>query len=427
MNRLLRTSGAVPFLAAVFLNAFVDLGHKIVIQNTIFKIHDGQQQIILTAIVNGLILLPVIIFVGVVGVTADRYPKNRVMRATSWGAVVLTLLITACYRLGWFWPAFAMTFLLAVQSAFYYPAKYGYIKGFFGKDHLAEANGWTQAAAIIAILGGTLFFSVLFEYRFPDNPAGEEAVIRTLVPVGILLVLNALLEVVMVYRLPQVDRGSDAPTPVKMLSGNLIRQTLSALSGKSVIWTCALGLAMFWSIGQVMLAAFPAFAKEQLGETNTVVIQAILAATGAGIALGAGTVSRVSRGYIELGLIPLGALGMALGLLALPQLHSALLLGLDFLFIGVMGGIFIVPLQASVQYHAAESSLGKVLAALNLTQNIGMLSFLLLTVFFALVGISSRQLLILIGFVAVAGGAYIVLKLPDSRARFWQMLGVRSN
>ena len=33
------------YLVAVFLNAFVDLGHKIIIQNTIFMIYGEQQQL----------------------------------------------------------------------------------------------------------------------------------------------------------------------------------------------------------------------------------------------------------------------------------------------------------------------------------------------------------------------------------------------
>ena len=49
MTRLARISGFVPYMIVLFLNAFVDLGHKIVIQNTIFKTLDGQEQIILTA------------------------------------------------------------------------------------------------------------------------------------------------------------------------------------------------------------------------------------------------------------------------------------------------------------------------------------------------------------------------------------------
>ena len=38
------------FFVAVFLNAFVDLGHKITIQNTLFKLYSGSYQVIMTVV-----------------------------------------------------------------------------------------------------------------------------------------------------------------------------------------------------------------------------------------------------------------------------------------------------------------------------------------------------------------------------------------
>ena len=38
------------YLVVLFLNAFVDLGHKIIVQNTIFVIYDEKTQLILTPI-----------------------------------------------------------------------------------------------------------------------------------------------------------------------------------------------------------------------------------------------------------------------------------------------------------------------------------------------------------------------------------------
>ena len=49
------------YLVVLFINAFVDLGHKIIIQNTIFMIYGEQTQLILTAIVNAMILVPFIL------------------------------------------------------------------------------------------------------------------------------------------------------------------------------------------------------------------------------------------------------------------------------------------------------------------------------------------------------------------------------
>ncbi|WP_086929610.1 acyl-[ACP]--phospholipid O-acyltransferase [Agarilytica rhodophyticola] len=420
MKNLFKHAGALPFLIAVFLNAFVDLGHKIVIQNTIFKMYDGKEQVILTAIINGLILLPFILLFSPAGHTSDRYPKHAVMQKAAWAAVFLTVGITVCYAFGWFWIAFAMTFLLAAQSAFYSPAKFGYIRGFFGKQHLAEANGVVSAISIIAILSGTLVFSILFESMYPEDPANTSEILTTLVPIGVILVFNSIVELVMMYRLPQKDypETSEAFDIKAYASGKLVKQNLQPILQRDIIRLSIIGLAMFWSIGQVMLASFPAFAKEQTGEVNTIVIQAILASTGLGIAIGSIIASRVSKNYIETGLIPIGAAGIAIGLWVLPTLTSQLFMGLSFLFIGTMGGMFIVPLNAMIQFYAEEKELGKVLAGNNLIQNISMLFFLVLAAVFAFAGISSKQLLFLTAIFAVVGGCYTVYKLPQSLVRF---------
>src|SRR5690606_28496475 len=112
-------------------NAFIDLGHKIIIQNTIFKLYEGTYQVIMTALINALILLPFIVLLSPAGYLSDRYRKLHIMRWTGWAGVVGCALIVLCYYLGWFMPAFMMTLLLATQSALFSPAKYGFIKEFF--------------------------------------------------------------------------------------------------------------------------------------------------------------------------------------------------------------------------------------------------------------------------------------------------------
>ena len=67
------------YLVAVFLNAFVDLGHKIIIQNTIFMIYGEQQQIILTAVVNAMILVPFIMLFTLSGYLSDKFAKTSIM------------------------------------------------------------------------------------------------------------------------------------------------------------------------------------------------------------------------------------------------------------------------------------------------------------------------------------------------------------
>ncbi len=420
MKHLIRQPGALPFFIAVFLNAFVDLGHKIVIQNTIFKIYDGPEQVILTAIVNALILLPFIILFSPAGFLSDKLTKTKVMRLAAWAAVALTTGITLCYAMGWFWAAFAMTFLLAAQSAFYSPAKYGFIKTLFGKEKLAEANSLVQTISIVAILAGTFIFSVFFEMLFPADAISEAAVLKALIPLGLLLVGNALCELVMMYKLPELDE----PKTEKQfelgafLTGKTIKKDLMPVISNQAIWLSVIGLSVFWSIGQVMLAAFPSFVKAELGETNTITIQAILAATGLGIAIGSFIAGKVSKNYIETGLIPLGAVGIAIGLSLLPNLSNITAYAIDFFVIGFMGGIFIVPLNAIIQFRAKDRELGQVLAGNNLFQNIAMFSFLGLTVLFSILGLESKHLLYVISIVAFIGGFYTIYKLPQSFVRF---------
>ncbi|MGI1677303.1 MAG: acyl-[ACP]--phospholipid O-acyltransferase [Cellvibrionaceae bacterium] len=419
MQKLYKFAGALPFFTAVFLNAFVDLGHKIVIQNTIFKVYDGNTQVILTAIINGLILLPFILLFSPAGFVSDKHPKSRVMQIAAWAAVVLTSLITVSYYMGWFWIAFAMTFLLAVQSTFYSPAKYGYIKSMFGKNRLPEANGIVQAISIIAILSGTFAFSSLFELWFPTGSLDTNAIVKTIAPIGWLLIATSIIEVIMMYRIPTLEEKneSDVFNYKDFFTAKMAKDNLKPLAEREVIRLSIIGLAMFWSIGQVMLAVFPAFAKETLSITNTVVIQGIIAASGIGIAFGAYVAGKASKNHIETGLVPIGAAGIAIGLWLIPNMASPTAHALNYFFIGTMGGLFIVPLNSLIQFHAGEHELGKILAANNWVQNIGMLTFLILTALAATLGFKSVYMLYLIAIFAVVGGLYTVYKLPQSLLR----------
>ena len=420
MKSLRHFTGAVPFFIAAFLNAFVDLGHKIVIQNTVYKLYDGPEQVILTAIVNGLILLPFLLLLSPAGFLADKYHKSRVMQLSAWAAVFLTLGITASYYMGWFEVAFAMTFLLAAQSAIYSPAKYGFIKELFGQARLSEANGVVSALSIVAILAGSFAYTIVFEILYPEHALTEAQILKAIAPLGWLLVICSIIEVIMMYRLPAVGHTNPSVQFNKkaFFTGRLFIEDLKPLTHNRAILLSVIGLAMFWSIGQVLLAAFPSFLKATTGELNTLKVQAVLACTGIGIAIGSMVAGKVSRNYIELGLLPVGALGILGGMAVLTFLNSLVAFGFCFLIIGISGGLFIVPLNALVQFNAKGNALGKTLAANNWVQNLAMLSFLGLTVTFALAGLSSKTLLQVMIFVALVGTIYTLKQLPQAFVRF---------
>ncbi|NOQ81141.1 MAG: MFS transporter [Methylophaga sp.] len=421
MNSLYKTTGFLAFISMIFLNAFVDLGHKIIIQNTVFKIYDGSTQVILTAIINGLILLPFILMFTPSGFLADRFKKPIIMKWAALVAVALTLIITTSYYFGWFKLAFAMTFMLAVQSAFYSPAKYGYIREIAGKHNLATANSFVQSTTIVAILLGMFVFSVLFE-NILENTAftSETDIIQIIAPIGWLLVLGSLLELYFAFKLPTLEqiKASDTFNWQQYRSGKALRSNLNLIHADSVIWLSIIGLSVFWGVSQVVLATFPAFAKEILAVNSTIVIQGLLACSGIGIVAGSLFAGKISKNYIETGLIPIGALGMVVTLFLLPQLSSLSLIAVDILAFGFFGGLFIIPLNSLIQFHARSEQLGTVLAGNNWVQNVVMFSFLAITVAFSLTGTHSKVILNLLTIVTLVGAVYTVWKLPQSLVRY---------
>jgi len=101
MKDLLKIKTFNYYIIIVFLNAMTDLGHKIILQNTIFKAYSGSELIILTAIINALILLPFILFFIPAGFLSDRYPKTKIIKYASLLAVAITILITIYILRSW--------------------------------------------------------------------------------------------------------------------------------------------------------------------------------------------------------------------------------------------------------------------------------------------------------------------------------------
>lgn len=416
--------GAKAFYAVIFFNAVVDLGHKITLQNTVFKVHDGSYQIILIAIINALILLPYIALVIPVGRVANRMPKPTMIKIAAWFSFVLTLLITLFYRLGWFWPAMVMTLFMAVQSAFYSPAKLAYLKILFGKNRLSEANGMAQAIVIAGILFGTLLFSIGFEYLYQLLPAinntsaiNKDMVTASMWPLGLGLISLALIQLAFAYRIPEkpelLEEERVNATP---------RLSIFYLLKDKRLLIPVLGLALFWSVGQGMLAAFPAFAKAHADISNAAVIQGILASTALGIAVGAFLVGKFSKNTINLKLVPVGVTGLAVGLWSLTFINAAQAFASAYALMGVSSAFLIVPLNAYIQWQAAENTLGGIIAASNFFQNIAMLAMLGLTIAFALANFDSQHLLQMMALLTtVVGGAiaWAVLRFDRLEKRRW--------
>lgn len=413
-------SGIFPYLVIAFINAFTDLGHKIIIQNTIFKIYDGQTQIILTAIVNALILIPFILLFSPSGFLSDKFTKRSVIRVAAWSAVFITLGITLSYYLGAFKFAFFLTIILAIQSAIYSPAKYGYIKELVGNKYLSVGNGIVQAITTISILSGIFIYSSFFEsYLANQTYETSSEILKHVAPLGWALVAGAIIELFSAYNIPETGIKTDAKFCAKSYyTGSYLKRNIKIISNNKVIFNSIIGLSLFWSVSQVILASFPSYAKDILLIDNTIIVQGVMALALIGIVFGSLISAKVSKNYVQTGTIPVGALGMAITLFFLPNLTSPTLLGINFLFFGLFAGLFIIPLNALIQINAKEHELGVTLAGNNFVQNAFMLSFLSLTVLFALFGINSIGLFYMMLIVTTLGSIYVISYIPQSMMIF---------
>lgn len=415
---LTRTRGFIPYILVVLTNAIIDLGHKIIIQNTIFKCYDGATQVTLTALINACILLPFILFFTPSGFLADRYAKGTIIRWTVGLGIPITALIYISYLLGWFQVAFVLTLILATHSAFYSPAKYGYIKEMAGQHNLAMANGAVQSVTIVAILLGGVLFSVAFESLI-GSATSKHDILQAIAPCGIFLFVGAVLQTLLACRIPIHHAGNpQLRLHLKTyLAGTYLKHNLHNIRTNRTIWLSVIGLTLFWAINQVLFAAFGAYLKEVAGVSSTIVAQGLLAIGGVGIIIGSCVAGRISRQRIETGIIPLSAIGMAICLLWIPGIVHTTTLGILLAVYGFFGGLFVVPLNALIQSKANPADLGTVLAGNNFLQNIGMLAFLGGTVAASFGGIDSVPIMYTLAIVALLGAIYSLRLLPQALIR----------
>lgn len=416
MQALLKTRGFVPYLAIAFLNAGVDLAHKITIQNVLLKSVEGEALVVLTALINALILLPFILLFSPSAFISDRFSRTRVVRLSSLAAVAISLALAICYYTGQFYLAFGLTLILAAQSAIYSPAKYSLIKTLVGTEQLGLANGIIQALTIIAILFSSFAFSLFFEthYLASNDP---NTILASVAPIGLALVLLSALEAGFAYRLPQVEpeqAGDIEPKFAirKYLRLSYLRENLSNVKRNPNIWLSIIGLSLFWGVSQVVVATFPAHYKALFAEDNALIIQTILAVSGVGLIIGSYVAGKMSDYHIEHGIVPVGALGIFASLFTLSLTTSPLMLALCSLGFGFFGGLFIVPLNATIQFFAPEKQAGQIMAGNNFIQNIAMVLFLALSILFVQLNVSTVGLFLFSALVCLIGSLYAMWQLP---------------
>jgi MFS family permease len=355
----LRSRTFLALLVAQFLAAFND--QAIHASAMFFAINKGAlneaQAISLMPI---LFYAPWALFCTIAGYLADRYSKRSSLVFWKIAEVGITLtallgfwLGTQGYQAGPFL-VLSTVFLMGTHSAFFVPAKYGAMPEILQPQMLSRGNGVLESLSFLAVILGTMFGGILSEYY-----GGQEYLI------GIILTGLAVIGAaasLFIRRMPAANPRREFPPYVFQPLWTSIRELLRSRP----LALAVIGIAFFTFIVSFMRATVYMHGESHVPRWSESETSMVVGMVALGIGLGSPLVGFLSGGKVELGLVPIGALGMILAAcLAAPLLDRLKGLILCIICIGFFTGFYIVPLFTLLQHRAPKKSKGDSIATSN--------------------------------------------------------------
>lgn len=306
-------------------------------------------------------VIPFLLFSSSAGILADRFSKQKllvIMKIVEMAIMALAVLafafvnVIACY---------ALLFLLSTHSAMFGPSKYGIIPELVPTDHVSRANGLVTAFTYLAIILGTFlasFFTEITDRRF------------TLIALFCFLIaLGGFFSALRIKRTP--SQGSQKK--VNLLFFRDIFVTLKSCTKIRHLFPAILGAAFFLFLGGFTQLNIIPYALKSLN-LSEVAGGYLFLLTALGIALGSYLAGKSSKKRIELGLSCIAGIVMSFFLILLAispeNLPKAII---SLIFIGIFGGIFIVPFETFIQINSPDAQRGQTIAAANFLSFFGVL------------------------------------------------------
>ncbi|WP_336367680.1 MFS transporter [Marinobacter sp. C2H3] len=422
--RLLSERRFLPFFITQFAGAFNDNLFK---NALLLLVTYGAGQLLgmpTDVVVNLaalLFILPFFLFSAVAGQIADRYEKAKVIRWIKLAEVVLMGLAAVGLWFGWYEMLLLVLFLMGTQSAFFGPVKYAILPQALKESELVGGNALVEMGTFVAILVGTICAGVMMKVTAP-GPL-----------IGVAVVLVAVLGYLAARQVPDAP----AAAPDLQVRFRPLQETWKLMAIARANHNVLLGIlaiSWFWFLGAAYLTQFPAFARDELLGDETVVT-VLLAVFTVGIALGSIACERLSGHRIELGIVPIGSLGLSLfGLdlyLSMPAhpVPSDWLtiftdagyrrVALDLMAIGAFGGLFIVPLYAFVQRETPADTRARMIATLNVFNALFMVASALLGILMlGLFGLSIPEFFLVLSIMNLVVAGFVYQQVPEFALRF---------
>jgi len=374
-------------------------------------------------VIGALFILPFLLFSATAGQATDKYDKTRVIRFVK----NLEIAIMGLAAFG-FWTSnvivlLACVFLMGLHSTIFGPVKFAYLPQHLNERELTGGNGMVEMGTFVAILLGQVAGGLLV--AIPD-------VGRHFVAIGCVLV--ALIGRATAQAVP----ASPSSDPALRINWNPITETwrnLKLARENIVVFRSLLGISWMWFFGAVFLSLFPAFAKDVL-HGNEQVASLLLVVFSIGIGTGSLLCEMLSKRHVEIGLVPLGAIGMSVfaidlyfasrglapsagytlsAFLAAPA-HWRVMA--DLALLSLFAGLYSVPMYALIQLRSQPSHRARIIAANNILNALFMIVSSLGVGALLSANFTIPQVFLITGLLNAVVAFYIFMLVPEYLLRF---------
>lgn len=378
-------------------------------------------------IAGGIFILPFFLFSALAGKIADEVDKAQLMRWVKLFEVFIMLIAWMGFVTHAFGLLLFTLFLMGVHSSIFGPVKYSYLpRVMLTEGELLAANSLFQMGTFLAILLGTILGGVAVSYQ----PSGEFIA-------GLGGVIIAILGLVASLFVPSVKPLNSKRSSFTWNFWDPIFEVFRELRKDRTLFLSVIGVSWFWFFGAALLSILPTLGSKVLGASEGVTTS-FLAVFSLGIGFGSILCKRLSGDRIELGLVPIGSIGLSLfsadlyfATLAIGPANAELSnfwsflarsgawrVLLDLLGLAVAGGLFIVPIMTLIQSRSNPGKVSRVIAGNNVMNSAAMVGAAIVLLVLLGSGISIAQIFLVLAVLNLIVAAYVYLLMPEFTLRF---------
>jgi len=379
-------------------------------------------------VISAIFILPFVLFSATSGQLSDKYDKARVMRFVKSLEIAIMVAGGAGFLLHDIWLLYFGTFMMGVHSTLFGPVKYAYLPQHLNDHQLVGGNGMIEMGTFVAILVGTIV-------------GGELADLGAIGPavVAIVCLAIAIAGRIVVGFVPS-SPSDQADLSINWNPFTETWRNLVLAKQSRPVFLSLLGISWLWFFGATFLTSFFNFAKDVLGG-DPQVVTLLLAIFSIGIGFGSLLCERLSRGKVEIGLVPAGSIGMTVFAVDLffasHALHPApSLIGavafvtdaherfahgrvmIDLFLLALFGGLYSVPLYALIQSRSQPSHRARIIAANNILNSLFMIVSSLMALALFAFGCTIPELFLVVGLLNAVVAIYIYSLVPEFLMRF---------